>query len=466
MPEQTTEITTGQKPVPQTGLQAEFKTAPRAGQPNSTLEKPEFKAAVGMSRKWDAREAGREVAIDTLNKLGKNVKPDFFLLFSTMHYRKHGGFQELLNGVWDLLPKGTTLIGGTVQGFINNYGCFTRGVSALAVYSPKIDLSIGIGHHTKSNPKNAVSQVTKYLGGDQKENGNSCIIEVISGVTIPNLPFVGRQTIIEESLIGKIISKLFFLSSFVNTGLDKADEIIEYLSTNFKDSKIIGCCLSDSGKFTRNYQFYGKEVFTNSLICLKIMSDYNFVIKSIQALVPTGKRIYISDFSRDRRTIKKIDGVNAANKYLNILGTDLRFLGKRHIVSRTTFYYPMTYKKGEFYHPCVVGPIVNGELIVGNKIEESDLEFCRLSPTLMIDNVLKLAKELKIYNPPFVYGVICQTVLETLGNHIYKIHLMFKENLGETPFLAVLSTGESVYNNGTAHHLYESFNTLIVDTKK
>ncbi len=79
---------------------------------------PKFEAAVGMSRKWDAREAGREVAETAIQKLSR--PPDFFLLFSTIHYEKHGGFQEFLNGVWEVLPKGTPLIGGTVAGFINH----------------------------------------------------------------------------------------------------------------------------------------------------------------------------------------------------------------------------------------------------------------------------------------------------------------------------------------------------------
>src|SRR5512136_1247059 len=82
-------------------------------------------AALGMSRKWNAREAGKEVAETAIKNL--TLPPDFFLLFSTIHYEKYGGFQEFLNGVWDILPKKTPLIGGTVAGFINNYGCFSRG---------------------------------------------------------------------------------------------------------------------------------------------------------------------------------------------------------------------------------------------------------------------------------------------------------------------------------------------------
>ena len=95
---------------------------------------PKFEAAVGMSRKWDARDAGREVAETAIKNLSR--PPDFFLLFSTIHYEKHGGFQEFLNGVWDVLPKGTPLIGGTVAGFANKYGCYTRGAMAMSITYP------------------------------------------------------------------------------------------------------------------------------------------------------------------------------------------------------------------------------------------------------------------------------------------------------------------------------------------
>ena len=94
----------------------------------------EFSAAVGLSREWDARKAGREVASDALAKLN-GKKPDVFILFSTIHYEKYGGFKEFLAGIWEILPKGTPLVGGTVAGFINNQGCFTRGASALAISS-------------------------------------------------------------------------------------------------------------------------------------------------------------------------------------------------------------------------------------------------------------------------------------------------------------------------------------------
>ena len=120
------------------------------------MAEKKLEAAVGMSRKWDAREAGKEVARSTIEKL--SAPPDFFLLFSTIHYEKHGGFEEFLNGVWDILPEGTPLVGGTVTGFMNNYGVYTRGTTALAVSNPDMDVVIGSGKNTKRNPKKAARQ--------------------------------------------------------------------------------------------------------------------------------------------------------------------------------------------------------------------------------------------------------------------------------------------------------------------
>ena len=142
------------------------------------MKKAEFEAAVGMSRKWDAREAGREVARSAIEKLSR--PPSFFLLFSTIHYEKHGGFQEFLNGVWDVLPKGTPLIGGTVAGFMNNYGCFTRGATSIAIESTDIKILSGIAHNTKRYPKKAI--VCTYMGGKYSQRS----IRLLESHNIPD----------------------------------------------------------------------------------------------------------------------------------------------------------------------------------------------------------------------------------------------------------------------------------------
>ena len=53
-------------------------------------DKPEFNAAVEVSRKWD----GTEVAEEIISKIkNKSLQPRFILLFTTIHYE--GEFEKI-----------------------------------------------------------------------------------------------------------------------------------------------------------------------------------------------------------------------------------------------------------------------------------------------------------------------------------------------------------------------------------
>ena len=163
-----------------------------------------LEASVGMSRKWDAREAGREVARSTIEKLSH--PPRFILLFSTIHYEKHGGFQEFLNGVWDILPKETLLIGGTVAGFINPQGCYTRGSTALAFSYPNMDVAVGYGKNAKRNPKNAAQKCADMINEKLNDSTypNKFIYELISGSLVPDIPGIGKRRVLTGSVYNKL----------------------------------------------------------------------------------------------------------------------------------------------------------------------------------------------------------------------------------------------------------------------
>ena len=113
-----------------------------------------LEASIGHSRKWDAYAAGREVAETAI----KNLKhpPSFFVVFSTMHYRKNGGFRKFLDGIWEILPDGTPLIGGTVAGFINNYGSLFIGQDTAESLG---DYTSGLNHTLPTNT------AARYTGG-------------------------------------------------------------------------------------------------------------------------------------------------------------------------------------------------------------------------------------------------------------------------------------------------------------
>ena len=218
-----------------------------------------LEVAVGMSRKWNAREAGREVAETAIRQL--HEPPSFFLLFSTIHYEKHGGFQEFLNGVWDVLPKGTPLVGGTVVGFMNNYGCYTRGASALAVSYSNMDVSIGIGHNTKKNPNKAAENCTRNILKKFKESNykESFVFQLVSGPTMPHFPGFGSGFILKGKVRGSLASRLIEISTkILQKGIGREEEVLERMSKSMEHTHIMSGSSSDDMKLSKNYQFFNR----------------------------------------------------------------------------------------------------------------------------------------------------------------------------------------------------------------
>ena len=98
----------------------------------------ELKAAVGISREWNARKAGREVARKTIEKLGED--PQVVLLFCTIHYRDNGGIKNFLKGAREILPRKTKIIGGSITGFLTKEITCIRGACALGLSYDKMDV--------------------------------------------------------------------------------------------------------------------------------------------------------------------------------------------------------------------------------------------------------------------------------------------------------------------------------------
>ena len=218
------------------------------------MDEPELEAAVGMSRKWDARDAGREVIGSTLSKL--NTKPNFLLLFSTIHYEKHGGFGEFLNGVWEVLPEDTPLVGGTVVGFMNNYGCYTRGATALAISYPNMDVAVGVGLNTKRNPEEAAVNCAEMIKENLKDSvyPNKFLIDITSSGIIPNIPGIGRKKVIRSKFGDVLLKTLNTTCKRLQIGPGREDEIIDVLSKELSDYDIIGGSTLDDNRWERNFQ--------------------------------------------------------------------------------------------------------------------------------------------------------------------------------------------------------------------
>lgn len=442
-------------------LQPNMKTQPT--EPSN----PEFKAAVGMSRKWDAREAGREVAINTLNQLN-GKKPDFFLLFATIHYEKHGGFQEFLNGVWEILPPNTPLIGGTVAGFMNPQGCYTRGTSALAVSYPNLEVTMGIGKNTKRTPhlaaKNCGEMIKKKL--NESKYKNKFVYELISGSVVVDAPTIGKRRVFKGKLfdfMGKFLSYDFL--SFFQKGTGREEDVIQTLSNVLGDYYLIGGSTIDDNNMLNNFQFYDKKVHTNSIVALGIAIDTSIFLNTTYGLIDSKTKINVTKIGKNKKTIVEVNDRPALEGYLSALGMDKDFIDER--LHRRTFFTPLGYAKDGILFPNVVGLIFGNSLIVGYKILSNDLTLFSASGRSLvgaIDENLDALSDKKIL---LSFIVSCSARLEALGCKIFFIREKLKDFYGDIPFLLIYAGGEDTYSSATGvRHVNESFNTLslVIET--
>lgn len=408
-----------------------------------------FETSVGMSRKWDAREAGRDVAETTIQKL--NRPPDLFLLFSTIHYTKNGGFQEFLKGVWDVLPKGTPLVGGTVAGFMNNFGCYTRGAAALAFSHPSIDVSIGIGNNTKRNPKKAAHTCIEMIKKQNKKI--DFYMEFISGPIIPTFPIIGKQTVIKSKIFGSIMKKMIPILWKNNMGTDRADEVLEYLA-NHLDKPLIGSVCYDDGKLAQNFQFINEKILKNATILLGISGNFNPEFHTITPLMTREKKINIS-IKKDKRTVTKINGEKATEELYKILNWNQNDVKEVEKFYSQAFYYPFCYHKNKKVHAAMMGLILGETVYFANRIESDELELFGLTGKKIISDCKNVFNK----NNRILFGVMCETYVETLGNQLYTIKDMIDDTTED--YLILFSGGESIiYDDMVPHHLYESINIL------
>ncbi|MEF8849056.1 MAG: FIST N-terminal domain-containing protein, partial [Candidatus Thermoplasmatota archaeon] len=418
--------------------------------------------AVGMTRKWDAREAGREVARNTIKDL--KTPPSFIVLFSTIHYKDHGGFQEFLDGVWDVIPEGTPLIGGTVAGFMNNYGCFTHGASALAVSYPNMDISIGCGKNTKRNPQKAAISSSKSIKEDLKETSysNKFLLNLVSGPVMPNIPGFGQKKIIKSGIISKIAIPVFDFSQLVfQKGVGREDELFESLVNLLSDYTMIMGTLVDNNKGIKNYQFFNDKILINHTVNLGFSSDLATRVHTTHGMNRTNIEFDITKISRNKRVLHEINGRPAVDEITNLLGWPDDFIDDETMY-KTILYYPILVKNKDRESPVVMPFIMKDSIMIPCVFEEGRSCVLRMSGKDIINAITENLEYFNDVDPEFGIFSACATILETLGNDVYRIRDNIVRYFKEKPFIMFWAAGEASYSsNDIMNYANMSFNTAI-----
>jgi len=409
---------------------------------NKYLDKQsELEASIGLSRKWDARDAGREVANSVLKKLEN--PPSFFLLFSTIHYKDHGGFEEFLDGVWDVLPKGTPLIGGTVAGFINNYGCYTRGATALAVSYPNMDVAVGIGKHTRRNPKRAARNCANTMKNKLTKSNykNKFLIDVISAPTIP----FGKINVIKSKFSGWFISYVVYrIFPFLGSGVGRESEVILQLSSYMPEYQIIGGSAVDQGKMLTNFQFIDNQIHTDSIVALGCSADLPISLRGIIGLHETDKTFEITGTTYHGMIIKTINNKPAKKQFFDLLELpEEQFKELEYFYYKTSDYYPITFEENK---ECVIGVcgILGNNLPVSHTIGGKHARLLSITGKEITENVRQLLQEYDKDTYPFILSFSSAAYPFMLGNKTFEIKTLLDQKLRETPYLMVYPMVENI----------------------
>ncbi len=408
----------------------------------------EFIVSLEISRKWDGSEVANEISNKILNKI---KSPKFILLFTTIHYEKE--FKKILSGIKNNFPD-TPLIGGTVAGFMTNEGSYTRGVTSLAVDYPNIKIAIGIGHETKKNPEKAAIEFVTMIKDNkiQLDSAEKFLFILTSGTKVPSLTGTGVKRVYKSKISSLMVSKLLKTSPKISDkGLGREDKILEIISKNLPDYKIIGGSSIDDNKLEKNYQFFNDKIFTNSVIGISIETDLNILMDS-QVAVEKTDLIFDVSTGNEKCIINKIDGKPATETFFKYLKWPSSLMDER--LFRRTFFYPLIFEKNGELYPEVIGGIAGNSIICGFDLKSDKLVIGH-SSSKILNNVLNKSLN-NITNKGTInlsLIIYCSALLEALGIDFFKVKKIIEEGHNKSPFLLIATGGEdfSIPHNKFKH---------------
>lgn len=408
------------------------------------LDQTFLKVVVETTKEKGSYKAGKEITNKILQNL--NDKPDFILLFSTGHYEFEGGFEELLKGVWENLSEDTKLIGGTVNGFITNEGCFAQGVAALAVKYDKMNITVSYGKNTKRNPKKAAKQFVKMIHKKRTNTyKNKLLITHIATLEASKSSGGGENQIV-KSKIGAIVllGLLKIMQKTKQKGFGREDEILAEISKQLPDFNIIHGSSGSTVNLSQSYQFFNKNVLTESVVGLTLETDLNFFLNYANAAEKTDVEFKITKISKDKHIIKEINNKPALPEFLRLMNWTKEDFEKTKWIE-TTSKHPIGYIKNNKIILRVILMIMGNYLGSLFRIEKNDAFILKMSTEKMIDSVDEL---LKPENPDFALFVSCTARQGLLGLKIFQLQEKLKTYFNYKPFLLIYFPGEGMKKTG------------------
>jgi len=422
------------------------------------IDYSDFRVAIGASTEKDSYKAGKEVSEMVLKKLGG--KPDFLLLFCTLEYEDNGGLDNLLKGAWKNLPEETTLLGGTVSGFLAPSGCYAKGTVALACSYPNMNIVVGHGKNTKRNPTKAAKNCVKMIGkGLKNQYSEKVILSFIPSMKNQPIPGIKDISFISSKMLAFVsLGLLSVIQKTIQKGLGREQEVVEKITEKLPDFKLIHGSITSGAPYERNFQFLNKKIFKESALMLAIETDIPCYLNFATGAKKTDKKFKITKISKDKRIIKKINNKPAFPEFLKLMNWSTKSIGDFKWTDRVVR-HPIAFERNS---RILLRPTL---LILGNymgavgKIEGNDAFIADMNS----ENIAAATDEvLEPEKPVFGFFSSCFSQKDFLGIKVFQVQEKLKQYFQDKPFLLLYVGGEGMYKPDEGFYfLTESLTSAI-----
>ena len=254
-----------------------------------------IKAGVGRSNNSDVSKVGAEAAKQALSQAGG--KADLIIVFSTVAYDQ----KKMLDGVRSV-SKEIPLVGCSDSGEITGEGPVSKHVAVMALNTPDIEWTVGVGEGTDKD---------SFVAG--KEAAQEVKKKAKSQVSLFTM----------------------LLDGLAENGAAAVRGVQEVFGKNFP---IMGGSAGDDFLFQKTYQYYNDQVLTNAMVGVGLSGKFSFGVGVRHGWEPIGLPMKVTK-AKGAKLIE-INNRPALSIYEDYFGRKAEELTKEPI-ARMAYTYPL-----------------------------------------------------------------------------------------------------------------------------
>lgn len=192
------------------------------------------------------------------------------------------------------------------------------------------------------------------------------------------LRLTGLQALDREALTGQLIRTRADLAQerpgwphefafLMIDGLSiREDEVAAALAAGLGPVPLFGGSAGDGIRFAQTFVVQGGESLSNAAVLLMVRSECRAKVFNLDHLVPTGRRMVVTEADPRRRIVRQINAEPAAREYARLLGKD-----PAQLDTFTFAAHPLVVRIGGAHHVRAIRQVAaNGDLIFFSAIDE------------------------------------------------------------------------------------------------